>query len=87
MLTTRPSSSDSLGLPVASLLHGPHGDQERQSLLKQLHEIQDRLLSHTKGEGAGSAWVNDLDSESLKMAQTALASVRHAIDILNQVDI
>lgn len=72
---------------MADLLNGPHGQQERQALLKKLHDIQSRLLHQSGGGGVGSAWVNDLDSESLKMIQVALATVRNAIDIMDQVDL
>ena len=87
MLTKNPSSPTTLGLILADKLNGSQGYQEQQAILKRLHEIQHRLLNQTRGEGAESALVNGLDSESFKMAQFALSTVRHAIDIMDNVEI
>lgn len=68
-------------------LNGPQAFQERQKILKTLQEIETRLLNQTRGEGVGSALVSDLDSESLKTSRLALSTVRHAIQIMDNVSI
>jgi hypothetical protein len=77
----------SLGMALPDKLNGPQAFQERQKILKTLQEIETRLLNQTRGEGVGSALVNDLDSESLKTSRLALSTVRHAIHIMDNVSI
>jgi hypothetical protein len=77
----------SLGMALPDKLNGPDAFQERQHILKTLHEIENRLLNLTRGDGAGSALANGLDSESLKTSRLALSTVRHAIHIMDNVSI
>ncbi len=85
--TSSSTSSTSLGLDLADKLQGPAGAQERQMRLDQLHAIEKRLLQHLGGDGAGAAWVADIDVESLKLGHAALSAVRSAIDIMSRIEL
>jgi hypothetical protein len=86
MISNASSSSTSLGLDLADKLQGPFGTNERQFRLDQLLSIEKRLLQQIGGDGAGAAWVADIDGESLKLIHSALSAVRSARDILEQIE-
>lgn len=70
---------------LAVRLQGPHGAQERDTMLKHLNDLQARLLGQLGGGGMGVAWAAELNAAEVKNIHTALVAVERAIEILNRI--
>ena len=72
---------------LATRLKGPQGRQHRDAMLKQLQDLQARLLRQLGGGGMGVAWAIELAPDDVKNIQVALQAVQSAIDILKTVKV
>ena len=72
---------------LATRLKSPQGRQHRDAMLKQLQDLQARLLRQLGGGGMCVAWATELAPDDVKNIQVALQAVQSAIDILKTVKV